>query len=397
MNIKERLKIESKILITDDLKKKTLRQFNLNPKPKRKRIFIMTPLIGALAAVLILFMIIFMPRSNEGENVLILSINPQILLKYDSNNKIKEVKPLNEDAVILLYDLEVEFEGLNLEEGILEIETKARHLGYQNKVNLTHIGKTKLRLNNYEVNNIKKSYYENMLLEKGYTKKDINVSNEALIKLAFETDEDRLFELETTLSLQTSKINSLINRKVSETQQKGEAVLQTIKDLLEDFKEEEYLELMGVYFKSEPLYTDKTLIYEQLEELKKHYNEYLRYQTIQIKNGFKQEIDNMIGVVKENHYNPNVIDNYEISSNGDVVSYSEYKKYTYEEKVLLNLVDEMTRILKMPKVSRISSERLQRLYLNYLTLKEHPNVRKTVLNLKVVRDFERLYESKKGE
>ena len=171
MNIKERLKIESKILITDDLKKKTLRQFNLNPKPKRKRIFIMTPLIGALAAVLILFMIIFMPRSNEGENVLILSINPQILLKYDSNNKIKEVKPLNEDAVILLYDLEVEFEGLNLEEGILEIETKARHLGYQNKVSLTHIGKTKLRLNNYEVNNIKKSYYENMLLEKAILKK----------------------------------------------------------------------------------------------------------------------------------------------------------------------------------------------------------------------------------
>ncbi len=397
MNIKKKLKIESKILITDDLKKKTLRQFNLKPKLKRKRIFIMTPLITALATVLLLFVVIFTPKSNEGENILILSINPKILLKYDSNNNIEEVKPLNEDAVILLYDLEVEFNGLNLEDGIEIIETKARALGYQNKVTLTHIGKTRLRLNNYEVTHVKKSYYENILKEKGYTKKEINVSNEVLIKLAFETDEDRLFELETTLSLQTSKINSLIDNKVNENEQKGEAVLQAIKAILEEFNYEEYLELMGIYFKSEPLYQDKALIYNQLEELLNNYDEYVRYQTIQIRNRFERELKNMIDIVKENQYDPDVIDDYEVIENGsEEIAYSEYKTYTREEKVLLELVNEMTRLLKITRKSRVTSERINMLYTSYLVLKENPNVSDEVLNLEIVKEFEILYESQRG-
>lgn len=398
MDIKRKLKIESKILITDDLKRKTLNQFRLNPKPKRKRIFVMTPILTALAAALLLFVIIFVPKSNEGENLLIVSINPQILLKYDSDNKVTEVKPLNEDAVILLYDLEEDLNGLNLEEGIQIIEAKARKDGYQNEVKLTHMGKTKLRLNKYEVTHVKKAYYENILIEKGYSKKAIDVSNETLVKLAFNTDEGRLLKLKTTLSLQTSKINSLINDCVNENEQLREAVLQSIKDLLENFTEEGYLELMNTKFKDEKILTDKEEIYNQLSELLDHYDEYSRYQSIQIRTRLQNEIQNMINVVKENAYNPEVIEDYKVSINDkEEIPYSDYKSYTREEKALLNLVDEMTRLLKMQRMSRFTYERLNVLYSSYLVLKINPNVSEEVLNLEIVKEFEILYESKRGK
>ncbi|MGI6359953.1 MAG: anti-sigma-I factor RsgI family protein [Acholeplasmatales bacterium] len=398
MNIKKRLKIESKILINDDLKRKTLRKLNLEPtRPKRKRIFVVTPLITALAAALLIFVIIFAPRSNEGENILILSINPQVLLKYGSENAITEVEPLNEDAVILLYDLEINLNGKDLEEGISIIETKAKLAGYQNDMKLTHVGKTRLRLNNYEVTHVRKSYYETILREKGYSKKELNVSNEMLVKLAFNTNEDRLSKLKTTLSLQTSKINNLINNCVNENEQKGEAVLQSIKDLLENFTEEGYQELMSTKFKSEPMYADKETIYEQLENLLENYDEYIRYQSIQIRNRFKNEIKNMINVIKENEYNPEVLDGYEVNTNGtEEMPYSDYKSYTREEKVLFDLIDEMTRLLKMKTMSRYTSGRIDILYASYLILKENPNVSDNVLNSLKVREFEILYESKRG-
>lgn len=398
MNIKRKLKIESKILITNDLKRKTLRKFNLEPKPskKRKRIFVMTPLITVLATALLIFVIIFTPRSNEGENILILIINPQILLKYDDKNNITDVEPLNEDAVMLLYDFE-SLSGINLEDGISRIEVKARAAGYQNDVRLTHVGKTKLRLNNYEVTHVKKSYYENILREKGYSKDKMNVSNETLIKLAFNTNEDRLSKLKTTLNLQTSKINTLIDESINETAQKGEAVLQTIKDLLENFTEEGYIELMSTKFKSEPILTDKALIYEQLEGLLENYEKYIRYQNIQIRNKFRNEIENMINVIKENEYDPEVLEDYVINTNGtEEIPYSDYTSYTSEEKVLLNLIDEMTRLLKMQRMSRFTNERVNILYASYLILKENPNVSEEVLNSRKIREFEIFYESKRG-
>lgn len=389
MSIKKQLKKESKILITPMLKQKTLNQFKLEIKPKK--LFIM-PFTILLASALLLFLIIFTPR-RQSEHILIVTINPSMMIHYEKEH-VKTITPLNEDAVLLLYDLK-DLKGLHLNEALLKIDEKAKRDGYLNDLNITHLGKDNLKLDNFTIIYNQRKAYQQRLLAQGFDKKAVNVSDDDLIRLMFNTNQARLAALEDTLIQQTSKIDNLIQSNLTETKQTGEAVLGRLKNVLLDLNVDMYQDVMRTYFDDEPIYADETDIKAQLKQLIEQYDEYIRYQSITIKTHYQNEFKNMLGIIKDNDFNLDVLDAYMLDEKPTTdIDYTLYKNHTRAEKVLLGLVDEMTKLLQMQLRGKVSNERLRLLFTYYTELKESPDISEALLNSALIKEFEILYENK---
>ncbi len=68
------------------------------------------------------------PKTIEPISFVTISINPEVELALDENNKILEVIPINDDADVLLSDLNLV--GLNVEESIEKIVDSAMEIGF---------------------------------------------------------------------------------------------------------------------------------------------------------------------------------------------------------------------------------------------------------------------------
>ena len=390
MTIKQQLKKESKILITDDLKKKTMRQFRITPNYKKRLIMPFTILV---TAVMLLFLVLFIDKPKTS-HYLILRINPAILIHYEENTT-KEVMPLNEDAVILLNELK-SLENIAIEQTITIIETKAKHLGYENKLTLTHLDKDNLELHNYEVTYQYRDELITTLKERGYNQKELKTTDEALIKLMFNTDQVHLTQLANAIHDQTSKINNLIQHSITDNQSQGEVVLDQLKKLITNIDIDDYQQIMAKYFTDEPIYEDLSEIKAQLEVLIEHYDEFIRFKNISTKRYYQSELENIISLIGTSNYDIEKIKAYELNKPTLSVSYSIYISHSREEKVVIGLIEEMTLLLNMPLRGKRTNERLNLLYQNYTTLKRGEHISAEFLNSALVTSFEILYQEQRG-
>lgn len=384
MTIKKQLKKESKILISSELKQKTMQQFKLPKQEKRPYII---PFTVMLASVLLLFLVLFIPR-KPGVQYLVIEINPALLVTYE-NKTVQAVTPLNEDAVVLLYDLE-SLEDQPLDVALKKIASKARLDGYIKPLTINHLGKDNLNLD-YEITYNQRIYYQQQLKQRGYQRKQINVSNDELVKLMFNTNQDRLALLEHTLQLQTSKIKQLIHSN----QQKAEAVLDSLKDVSKTLSIEAYQQIIETHFQGEPLYTETSLIKDQLQTLIVGYEEYVLFNNLAIETQFSNQYRNMLSIVKEHDYDTHLVETYDYNQEVETsITYDTYTSYQREDKVLLGLIDEMRALLKMPLRGKMSNERLDMLYTHYTELLNSNNISSELKTSEIIEEFEILYNTR---
>ena len=128
--LKKELKQEAKIFVPN-IKAEVLESVGIKEKKKKSYIRILVPVL----AVFLLFLTIplFLNEVNAKETLVTLNINPAFLIKVEED-KVTNVEALNEEAVLVLYDEEL---NDDLVETIKQLVTKAKELGYDNTPRIT--------------------------------------------------------------------------------------------------------------------------------------------------------------------------------------------------------------------------------------------------------------------
>ena len=101
--LKKELKQEAKIFVPN-VKAEVLESIGIREKKKRSYTRILVPVL----AVFLVFHTIplFLNEVNAKETLITVNINPAFLIKVE-DDKVKSVEPLNEEAILVLYDEEL--------------------------------------------------------------------------------------------------------------------------------------------------------------------------------------------------------------------------------------------------------------------------------------------------
>ena len=128
--LKKELKQEAKIFVPN-VKAEVLESIGIREKKKRSYTRILVPVL----AVFLVFLTIplFLNEVNAKETLITVNINPAFLIKVE-DDKVKSVEPLNEEAILVLYDEEL---NDDLIETIKQLVIKAKELGYENTPRIT--------------------------------------------------------------------------------------------------------------------------------------------------------------------------------------------------------------------------------------------------------------------
>ena len=107
-------------------------------------------ILGIVVLLVVVGYLVFMRNNTEGYSYVLLKINPEVELGVDADNVVREVTPLNEDADILLSDMELL--GKPIEDVAEEIIDNTVEIGQlQNTIELTVMNaseETRLQLEN---------------------------------------------------------------------------------------------------------------------------------------------------------------------------------------------------------------------------------------------------------
>ena len=132
--LKQELKQEAKIFVPD-IKLEVLESVGIreNAREKKKRSYarILVPVLAVF--LLVLTIPLFFTEVNAKETLVTLNINPAFLIKVE-DDKVQSVDALNDEAVLVLYDEEL---NDDLVETIKQLVAKAKDLGYKNKPTIT--------------------------------------------------------------------------------------------------------------------------------------------------------------------------------------------------------------------------------------------------------------------
>lgn len=128
--LKKELKQEAKIFVPN-VKAEVLESVGIREKKKKSYTRILVPVL----AVFLVFLTIplFLNEVNAKETLITVNINPAFLIKVE-DDKVKSVEPLNEEAILVLYDEEL---NDDLIETIKQLVIKAKELGYENTPRIT--------------------------------------------------------------------------------------------------------------------------------------------------------------------------------------------------------------------------------------------------------------------
>ncbi|MDD4623896.1 MAG: hypothetical protein PHX40_00755 [Bacilli bacterium] len=159
-------------------------------------------ILGIVVLLVVVGYLVFMRNNTEGYSYVLLKINPEVELGVDADNVVREVTPLNEDADILLSDMELL--GKPIEDVAEEIIDNTVEIGQlQNTIELTVMNaseETRLQLENKVKTkieaHIKEKNYNAELTVKGVTEEmkasadnyDISYGKMLLISKAIEMD-----------------------------------------------------------------------------------------------------------------------------------------------------------------------------------------------------------------
>ncbi len=161
-------------------------------------------ILGVVVLLAVVGYLVFMKNNTEGYSYVLLKINPEVELGVDAENIVREVTPLNEDADVLLSDMELL--GKPIEDAAEEIIDSTVEIGQlQNTIELTVMNaleETRLQLENKIKTKIEariqEKNYNATLTVKGVTEEmkesadnyDISYGKILLISKAIEMNSD---------------------------------------------------------------------------------------------------------------------------------------------------------------------------------------------------------------
>ncbi len=309
--LKKELKQEAKIFVPN-IKVEVLESVGIKEKKKKSYTRILVPVL----AVFLLFLTIplFLNEVNAKETLVTLNINPAFLIKVEED-KVTGVEALNEDAVLVLYDEEL---NDDLVETIKQLVTKAKELGYENTPRITAYNNNKKNENKMnhrlreQLPNCTISFDEKVSSkERLYQKKHLkNLKLEDAIKFDNGYNQENLENLKQILNQYEQEISNL--NYLEEANELNGAINQFILDMDQAISENDEKKILNRFRNFNNIMCFGNLNYNK-DEIVAYYN----------KN--KEQIQNYMYYVDEEAHN------YMHSMRKQVILYLKNENYEFVE------------------------------------------------------------------
>ena len=208
------------------------------------------PIVAIVLLLSVIGYILFIKPNTEDYSYVLLKINPEVELGVDSNNIVKEVNPLNEDADVLISDMELI--GKPIEDAAQEIIDSTNEIGkLENNIELVVMNTsedTRLKLETkikerIEAHLIAKKY-KAVLLVRGVTDEvktsadtyEISYGKMLLVSKAIELNPE--LKEEELVEMSVKDIQEYIKDTVEARREEYKQSKEELKEIWENKKEE---------------------------------------------------------------------------------------------------------------------------------------------------------------
>lgn len=427
-DIKKLLKKEKEDFINPNLKQKTLNQFpNINDSTiKKPKLRLHFTLISSLATMLIitLFLTFFLMKPTTvfaEETYVVIDSNPVVVLKVDKDFNVMDVEALNQDGLLILNDGDV-YKGKPLKEAVNQLLITIKDYNFSHTLKPTinlHTDHQKMKvsvetyLNDYfkdhfiitsEVYSTKLLLDEVLKTRQELSKNDLKkLDTLSLLKEKYQYQQQVMETLESHLNDKQNEINE----QIASFKQKNASDEMAIKKLFEELatvdSEDElrrlYNEILA-YFPNEPVYETLDDIKIQLSLISDNISAYLSYKLETVLNNYQNAFKGYKAYIKEHAYSDQSFKDYDFTDNLEdvLINISDLIETTIIDKVVIKLVNDMTRIIKRDSyMGMFGKATLNTLYLEYRYYIDNDKVSTTLKTSHLIVEFELLYQLYKNQ
>lgn len=222
----KKLLIEEEKRFVPDMKEEIMNNLGLEEPETNRKIFnrfVYGGLVFATALILLLGLFVFVPK--EDYSTIFIDINPSLSLKINRKNYVKEVKALNEDAIIFLEDIDLI--ETSIDKAIDLIFLRALNQGYftdeeaKIKVEATNKNeKTAENINNRIRKRLSEQTHNVIVVDEKEEAEQYGVSSGkmALVNKALKADPN--LTVNEALKLDDEKLLKIINQKADKEKEK---------------------------------------------------------------------------------------------------------------------------------------------------------------------------------